>query len=242
MYRPFAKYLLILFLSVTSVLKSQQFYFKNYSVESGLPFVQVYCMYQDSKGYLWSGGYGGLSCFDGKDFINYSPKNGLINHYVYAICEDDSGNIYAGTQEGLSVLYEKKIVRSYNTKNGLGENIINTLCYQKDEGVYIGTRRGLYCLNKGKFSTLKGFNGLDVKNLKSLGDVLCVGTSSGLFYYNKKNISIVKQAGLTNGNINCLSSCGSDSSLLIGTTNGFSVVKKLGDKPINFQEENGLID
>ena len=31
---------------------AQQYNFKNYSVENGLPYVQIFAMFQDSKGYL----------------------------------------------------------------------------------------------------------------------------------------------------------------------------------------------
>jgi ligand-binding sensor domain-containing protein len=210
-------------------------------VESGLPFVQVYTMFQDSKGYLWSGGYGGLSCFDGKSFINYSPKNGLINHYVNAICEDDSGRIYAGTVEGLSILKNKKIQSNFSTKNGLAENSINALCFRKNEGVYIGTIKGLFCFRNGKFTFINGFEKRDIRCLQIMNDILCVGTTNGLFYFDKKNNSVTKQGGLDNNNINCLSYSAADSSLMIGTARGFSIVKK-DHGPYNFHEENGLID
>lgn len=81
---------------------SQSYNFKNYSAEEGLPFVQVYAIFQDSKGNLWTGGYGGLSKFDGKTFTNYSPMNGLADHWVTSIAEDANGNIWAGTIIGLS--------------------------------------------------------------------------------------------------------------------------------------------
>ena len=81
---------------------SQSYNFKNYSAEQGLPYVQVYCIFQDSKGNLWTGGYGGLSKFDGKKFTNYSPKNGLANHWVTSISEDAQGNIWIGTITGVS--------------------------------------------------------------------------------------------------------------------------------------------
>src|SRR3954466_15410900 len=110
---PFLKYFVLVFFLRTSFSFSQQYYFKNYSTESGLPFVQVFCTYQDNKGYLWSGGYGGLSRFDGKQFLNFSQKNGLINHYVNAICEDDSGKLYVGTEKGLSILKDEKVIRNY---------------------------------------------------------------------------------------------------------------------------------
>ncbi len=242
MRHPITKYLLIVFISAFSLLRSQQFYFRNYSVENGLPFVQVYCMFQDSRGYLWSGGYGGLSCFDGKDFINYSPKNGLINHYVNAICEDDSGNIYAGTLEGLSVLTREKIKINYNTKNGLNENTINALHYQKGEGVYIGAGHGLYCLNNGKFSGIDIFNNHEIKCLRAFGNILCVGTNNGLFYYDQKNKTIKKQEGFDNDIINCMDVCPGDSALFVGTMKGLSIIKQPGAKPYNFHEENGLID
>lgn len=241
MPHPISKYFFLLILSLSSVLKGQQFYFKNYSVESGLPFVQVYCMFQDSKGYLWSGGYGGLSRFDGKEFVNYSPKNGLINHYVNAICEDDSGAIYAGTLEGLSILKNKKIIANFSTKNGLVENTINALCYVKKEGVYIGTSKGLFCFVSGKFNVIRGFEKKEIRCLKTMGDFLCVGTGNGLFYYTKKTNSFRKQEGLDNNSINCISLSVEDSALFVGTTKGLTLIRNR-QKPYTFHQENGLID
>ena len=99
----------ILFVIGFSV-RAQQYFFKNYRVESGLPFIQVYCMYQDSNGYLWTGGYGGLSRFDGKEFVNYNRKNGLVDHSVNAISGDAFGTIYIGTNKGLTVLLNNKFI------------------------------------------------------------------------------------------------------------------------------------
>ena len=64
---------------------SQTYNFRNYSVEDGLAFVQVSAIYQDSKGFLWSGGYGGLSRFDGITFTNYGLKDGLNNNFVISV-------------------------------------------------------------------------------------------------------------------------------------------------------------
>ncbi len=108
---------------------SQQYNFKNYSVESGLPYVQIFAMCQDSKGNLWSGGYGGASKFNGKTFKNYSPKNGLANHYVNAIIEDQFHLMTVGTIDGLSVIDKVNgTVSNYYMKDGLPSNNVTSFC------------------------------------------------------------------------------------------------------------------
>src|SRR5437867_992213 len=98
----------ILFLYVFNLLLftpkvfSQSYYFRNYSVEDGLPFIEASVIYQDHHGNLWSGGYGGLSKFDGLVFTNYTPAEGLLNHLVTAINEDDDGKLWVGTISGIN--------------------------------------------------------------------------------------------------------------------------------------------
>ncbi|MGZ3884590.1 MAG: ligand-binding sensor domain-containing protein, partial [Bacteroidia bacterium] len=242
MQRFVLRYLTFIVLLKGTLLHSQQYYFKNYSTESGLPFVQVFCMYQDSKGYLWSGGYGGLSRFDGKQFLNFSQKNGLINHYVNAICEDDSGKIYVGTVEGLSILKGTVIQKNYDSHNGLKEKNINTLCFIKDIGVFIGTKKGLYLLRDQTFSAIQSLENKEIKCLFKKEGVLWVGTSSGLFKYKLGDKSIVKQEGLGNNNINALASCEGKNDMLVGTANGFAQIDAEEQYITNFHTENGLID
>src|ERR1051326_3849588 len=102
----------------TFFLFSQTYNFRNYSVDDGLPFVEVSTIFQDSKGYLWSGGYGGLSRFDGLRFVNYAPKNGLADHSVTSITEDADGKLWVGTINGLSIFDGKKF-RNYSSRDGL---------------------------------------------------------------------------------------------------------------------------
>src|SRR6476620_5306743 len=104
---------------------AQQFFFKNYSVESGLPFIQVSCIYQDSNAYIWSGGYGGLSRFDGKQFLNYNRKNGLLDHNVNAISGDAHGDIFVGTNKGLSILKDREFI-NYTNFDGYEHPVITS--------------------------------------------------------------------------------------------------------------------
>lgn len=143
---------------------SQSYNFKNYSAEQGLPFVQVYAIFQDSKGNLWSGGYGGLSKFDGKTFTNYSPKNGLANHWVTSIAEDSDGNIWIGTISGLS-RYDGKTFSTFTKQHGLSGDYVNSLTTDKNANLWIATTNGITIYNGKSFTSLSKKNGLPSNNI-----------------------------------------------------------------------------
>ena len=78
---------------------------KFYTVKDGLPNEFMDVIYEDSKGELWFGGFGGLSKFKDGKFINYTTKEGLTGNYVRSIYEDAEGTFWIGTyDEGLSRL------------------------------------------------------------------------------------------------------------------------------------------
>ena len=183
-------YLSIVYCLLSTVYcHSQSYNFKNYSAEQGLPFVQVFTIFQDSKGNLWTGGYGGLSRFDGKTFTNYSPKNGLANHWVTSIAEDNDGNIWIGTISGLSKFDPSAPLRAgsrnfttYTKKDGLAGDYINSLTTDKRGNLWIATSEGISIYDarlparagtdgndeagQGKtFSSLTDKNGLNSNNV-----------------------------------------------------------------------------
>lgn len=108
-----AKYLFIL-LSVTAGLRAQQYNFRHYSVKEGVAQSQVFCLWQDSRGYLWMGTRGGgLSRFDGTEFRTYGLKDGLPNNYVSCIREDGNHRLWIGTNNGLSEYNGIRFVNHY---------------------------------------------------------------------------------------------------------------------------------
>lgn len=76
----------------------------NYSTEQGLALSGISCGFQDKKGNLWFGTYGGgISCYDGNSFTNYSINNGLQNNVIRFIEEDDWGNLWFAGEMGVDV-------------------------------------------------------------------------------------------------------------------------------------------
>jgi len=64
--------------------------------------MQIWSMFQDSRGYLWIGTKGGISRYDGEKFTNYNQNDGIPDNQIDGICEDFSGNIWIATRFGIS--------------------------------------------------------------------------------------------------------------------------------------------
>jgi ligand-binding sensor domain-containing protein len=230
------------FVSFFGKTEAQQFFFKNYSVESGLPFVQVSCMYQDTIGYLWIGGYGGLSRFDGKQFFTLSNKDGMIDHNVNAICSDDKGTLFIGTNKGISV-YKKNRFYNYDKTKGLSNSFVTSFCKGYHHSIYIGTAKGLFMF---KDSVIKQVRKLADYRVSCLFNpdtsVIFVGTDRGLILYGHKTFKLFnKESGLAaSDKVTCITRF--KGYLAIGTAKGLSLLDLNTRKFTNYFIENGLID
>lgn len=101
--------LICVFACVSSHAKYTLPPYKLYTLHEGLPQMQIWSMFQDSRGYLWIGTKGGISRFDGEKFTNYSQVDGLADNRVDRIYEDFSGNIWIVTRFGISYFDGQKI-------------------------------------------------------------------------------------------------------------------------------------
>lgn len=112
------KRLLLLFFVLAGTLTAiaQEHSYRHYSVQDGLVQSQVLSIFQDSKGFLWVGTKGGVSRFDGKNFLNFTSKDGLPDNQVYKITEDYQGIIWFLTQDGLAK-FDGNQLTAYPTKH-----------------------------------------------------------------------------------------------------------------------------
>ncbi len=199
------------------------------------------CIYQDHNGYLWIGGYGGLSRFDGKGFQNYNRKTGLIDHNVNAICLDDSNNLFIGTNKGISV-FNGRIFKNYSSKKSAYSNYITSFCKGYHNNIYVGSNMGLYMFKNGELKSIKKLEGQRINVLYNPDtSVIFIGTDNGLFIYGHNTFKLLKKAnGLASDKINCLVMF--KNNLVIGTNGGLSFLDLKNQKITNYYVKNGLID
>jgi ligand-binding sensor domain-containing protein len=85
---------IFLFLGLnTLITQAQHPYAWDLTVEDGLPSLEVYDLYQDSKGYMWIGTDKGLCKYNGNEFSYYQNKEDL-SEALSGIQEDLEGRIW----------------------------------------------------------------------------------------------------------------------------------------------------
>lgn len=60
--------LCIMLFVLAAPLFAQEYVFRHYGTNDGLPYLRVNCCMQDSRGFMWFGTDLGLACFDGVRF------------------------------------------------------------------------------------------------------------------------------------------------------------------------------
>src|SRR5471030_2216435 len=87
--------------------QNQSLKFEHFGTREGLSQINVNCIIQDSRGFMWIGTRNGLNRYDGYKFITYryDSKNSssISNNMITDVAEDHDGNIWATTQSGLNM-------------------------------------------------------------------------------------------------------------------------------------------
>lgn len=227
------------------LLTAQTYNFRNYSVEHGLPFINVAAIYHDSKGYLWSGAYGGLSRFDGKAFVNYSPKNGLANSSVTSITEDKQGNLWIGTLNGVSKLAGDTFT-TFSEVQGLVHNFVNVVSTDSKGNVWFGTREGLSMFDGKKFTSWTTGDGLAGNDVLSICEDhtggLWLGTSKGASHFsNGKFINHTVRQGLPDSLVKAIAE-DSNGQIWFGTPRGACFLNRTTGTITLVDSKSGLPD
>ena len=101
----------------------------------------IRCIYQDQRGTIWVGTYGGgLNRWDPKTgkFHHFTQRDGLPNDVLYGILEDAEGRLWISTNGGLSRFdpYRPSLprFRNFDVGDGLQSNEFNTGAYARGPG------------------------------------------------------------------------------------------------------------
>ncbi|MGL5888248.1 MAG: histidine kinase, partial [Bacteroidia bacterium] len=138
--------LLILLLHLLICLQAQQPFFQQYTLNDGLPSMEVYSVFEDSKGLMWFCTDAGVSRFDGYSFKNFTSDQGLPDNTVFGMAEDTKGRLWFYSISGQLCYFENDTIYSIGANkailSALGSALICSITITKGDTLYCGILNG----------------------------------------------------------------------------------------------------
>lgn len=224
---------------------SYDYEFINFTMKDGLESLVIYSIFQDNDGFLWFGGEGGLTRYDGYYFKSFrnDPLNleSISSNNISSIFASTDNKIWIGTWGGGLNLYDslksKFIIFKNDKKNkdSISGNRVQAVFEDKNRRLWAGTyKNGLNLLvngNKFKHYLINEPSKRIWTITQDKSGEIWVGTNYGLYYYNEKEDKF-KQILLKNITIRTL--YGDNEGILwIGTEKGVYAYDTL-KKELNF--------
>src|ERR1044071_8365822 len=146
--------------SATLRAQSDPASFQHLTIEQGLSQNSVFCILQDSKGFMWFGTEDGLNKYDGYLFNIYrhdaqDPKS-LADNPIRTIYEDRSGTLWVGTRGGGLNRFERQTESFTHYRNdaanpdSLSNDEVFSIYEDEASRLWVGTLNGLNRFDREK--------------------------------------------------------------------------------------------
>ncbi len=164
---------------------AEQMPFQSYGISQGLENLSVWCLEQDSDGFLWVGTEDGLFRYDVQRFQVFRGESGLQDVWVRALCAAGQRRLWIGTTRGLA-LREHGRIRPLGPGQGLPQAEVFALALDARGLAWVATERGLFRQRAGEtaFEPAPGWKGEEpARCLAVVGSAVYVGSQERLLRY-----------------------------------------------------------
>jgi signal transduction histidine kinase/ligand-binding sensor domain-containing protein len=182
---------LFILMSFATDVVAQQYPFRQFTSENGLPKNMVAGMAQDESGLLWIGTSGGICSFDGHHFKQLETTSNIDYFYAKSFFRDSRGDFWLGMQgNGLVYVHNNKAVH-LGLAQGLPDLAVWAIVEDRHQNLWIGTGKGLVILraeDRAKETMLfqpvfeVDFAGIGIyRMVEDSGGRLWINSDSGLY-------------------------------------------------------------
>jgi diguanylate cyclase (GGDEF)-like protein/PAS domain S-box-containing protein len=189
----------VIYLIFFSSVAAEPTYFERVHYQQGLNSNYINKLIQRKDGFIWLATAGGLSRFDGYNFVNFSAilndPTSLPDSWANCLLEDSNGKLWVGTEKGLALLMKnektfQQFLPDSQSSSSISGSQISDLYEDSKKRLWIATNKGisLYLPQTGGFSNYS-IKDLTVQEqgvnfiLQAATDSLWVGTDHGLFQF-----------------------------------------------------------
>lgn len=139
------KVLLLLFF-IPYYLFSQEYIYKEFGLNEGLPSLQVYNIYQDKNGIVWFATDRGVANYNGYEIRSFGVKDGLLSNVVLSFYPQTNGRVYCSTFDNTLFYFDADFKGfkpyKYNSilTNTLRHNqTIQSVYFDKEENLHVSS-------------------------------------------------------------------------------------------------------
>ncbi|MBX7218722.1 MAG: GAF domain-containing protein [Blastocatellia bacterium] len=177
------------FSSINSGLSSLdlQGHIRRYTTADGLLENSLWSLGIDHAGHIWTGGYQGVSCFDGRRFENFPNSRLGVGDRITCIQEDRQGHLWFGSHTSTSrgvARYDGHEFKLFSTEEGLVQNQVSTISLDHAGNLWFCCEGGLSRYDGAVFHNLHTGNGLPGKRVRCIFEdedgSFWIGTTDGL--------------------------------------------------------------
>ena len=204
---------------------------KTFTILDGLVHNAVTDIYPAPNGLMWFATRGGgISRYDGNQFLNFTTEDGLTSNYARSICGGSDDVIWFTTTVGGVSQYDGNQFVSFTTQDGLADDIVLSAHRDPDGVMWFGTDgAGVSRYDGNQFVNFTTQDGL-------AGDkVLSIDCFVG---FDTRSLSRIRGTQSTASALNLAPRNESDSVMWFGTGSGVS--RYDGKTFINFTTQDGL--
>jgi DNA-binding NtrC family response regulator/streptogramin lyase len=192
---------------------------------------------------MWFGTEGGVSRYDGKEFINFTKEDGLANNDVRCVHCDPDDILWFGTFGGGVSRYDGQGFVNFAAADGFSNHVL-AIYRDEDGAVWFGTlSEGVFRYDKKHLLTFNTKDGLASNDVTTIHDAadgkLWFGTYGGVSVYDGiRFINFTTEDGLIHNWVLAIYS-DPEGVIWFGTDSG-GISRYDGKNFINFTTEDGL--
>lgn len=142
--------LLVICFCFSLKLKAQKYYFQHYRIADGLAQSQVTSICQDKNKQIWATTFGGINCFDSKQFSSLSIDDGLPENACFSIMTDRKGQLWSGSSHAATV-FKNDGAKSYNFIDKRIFKTVRHLICDKNNNIWVHSGFKLFKLGRDSF-------------------------------------------------------------------------------------------
>lgn len=107
----------------------EDYFYKNFSLESGFPSSQVYQIFEDGKGFKWFITDRGVVQYDGHNVKVFSTKDGLADLVNFTIVAEDENKFWLQGSKGRMSYWDGNQFKAFKFNNTITERFQNSAVY-----------------------------------------------------------------------------------------------------------------